>query len=153
VYNSEVINLDFQRNGKEARETINNWVKQRTMGKITSILNDVPNPSTSVILLSALYFNGEWHQHFLEGQTKKYVKFFNLFAPVAEKYNIVYSSLQYFLLYRKQFFIEPNDVVNVDMMYNGGNFPFYEDKTLGVKILALPYKGLEVSICEVILQL
>lgn len=31
------------------------------------------------------------------------------------------------------------------MMYNGGNFPFYEDKSLGVKILALPYKGLEVS--------
>lgn len=30
------------------------------------------------------------------------------------------------------------------MMYNGGNFPFYEDKSLGVKILALPYKGLEV---------
>lgn len=30
------------------------------------------------------------------------------------------------------------------MMYNGGNFPFYEDKLLGVKILALPYKGLEV---------
>ncbi|XP_012233375.1 serine protease inhibitor 28Dc isoform X2 [Linepithema humile] len=116
VYNSEVINLDFQRNGREARETINNWVKQRTMGKISSILNDTPNPMTSVILLSALYFNGEWHQHFLEGQTR-----------------------------RKQFFIEPNDVINVDMMYNGGNFPFYEDKTVGVKILALPYKGLEMS--------
>lgn len=32
------------------------------------------------------------------------------------------------------------------MMYNGGNFPFYEDTSLGVKILALPYKGLEVII-------
>lgn len=31
------------------------------------------------------------------------------------------------------------------MMYNGGDFPFYEDKSLGVKILALPYKGLEMS--------
>lgn len=47
---------------------------------------------------------------------------------------------------RKQFFIEPNDTVEIDMMYNGGNFPFYEDKSLGVKILALPYKGLEVNV-------
>lgn len=47
---------------------------------------------------------------------------------------------------RRQFFIEPNDTVEIDMMYNGGNFPFYEDKALGVKILALPYKGLEVNI-------
>lgn len=116
VYNSEVINLDFQRKGREAREIINNWVKEKTMGKITSILSDAPSPITSVILLSALYFKGEWNQHFLEGQSRK-----------------------------KQFFVESNDVINVDMMYNGGNFPFYEDKTLGVKILALPYKGLEMS--------
>lgn len=32
------------------------------------------------------------------------------------------------------------------MMYNGGTFPFYEDKQLGVKILGLPYKGLEVNV-------
>lgn len=51
-----------------------------------------------------------------------------------------------FFCCRKEFFIEPNDTVEVDMMYNGGNFPFYEDKTMGVKILALPYKGLEVNI-------
>lgn len=114
AYKSEVISLDFRKKGKEAQTIINDWVKQRTMEKITSILNDVPNPSTSVILLSALYFNGEWNQHFINGQTR-----------------------------RKQFFIEPNDVIDVDMMYNGGNFPFYEDKSL--KIVALPYKGLEMS--------
>ncbi|XP_026825769.1 leukocyte elastase inhibitor B isoform X2 [Ooceraea biroi] len=114
AYKSEVMSVDFKRRGIEARDTINNWVKERTMEKITSILNEVPNPLTNVILLSALYFNGEWNQHFLNSQTRK-----------------------------KQFFIEPNDVINVDMMYNGGNFPFYEDKSL--KIVALPYKGLEMS--------
>ncbi|XP_029666040.1 leukocyte elastase inhibitor-like isoform X3 [Formica exsecta] len=116
VYKSEVINLDFERKGKEAEDVINNWVKERTMGKIDGILNSVPDPTTMVILLSALYFKGEWNQHFLEGMTQK-----------------------------KEFFVEPNDTIGVDMMYNGGNFPFYEDKTLGVKILALPYKGLEMS--------
>ncbi|XP_070151688.1 serine protease inhibitor 28Dc isoform X3 [Polyergus mexicanus] len=116
VYKSEVINLDFERKGKEAKDIINNWVKERTMGKIDGILNSVPDPTTMVILLSALYFKGEWNQHFLEGMTQK-----------------------------KEFFVEPNDTIGIDMMYNGGNFPFYEDKSLGVKILALPYKGLEMS--------
>ncbi|KAL6425130.1 hypothetical protein ACFW04_009425 [Cataglyphis niger] len=116
VYKSEVINLDFEKKGKEAEDIINNWVKQRTMGKIDGILNSVPDPTTMVILLSALYFKGEWNQHFLEGMTQ-----------------------------RKQFFIEPNETIGIDMMYNGGNFSFYEDKSLGVKILALPYKGLEMS--------
>ncbi|XP_011859729.1 PREDICTED: uncharacterized protein LOC105557169 isoform X2 [Vollenhovia emeryi] len=119
AYNSEVINLDFQTKGREARDTINAWVKQQTMNKIDSILSQQPDPLTTVILVSALYFKGEWDKHFIGTMTR-----------------------------RKQFFIEPNDtskVVEIDMMYNGGNFPFYEDKSLGVKILALPYKGLETS--------
>ncbi|KYN34293.1 hypothetical protein ALC56_11400 [Trachymyrmex septentrionalis] len=116
VYNSEVINLDFRTKAREARDIINAWVKKRTMDKIDSILDEPPRAMTTVILLSALYFKGEWNQHFLEGMTR-----------------------------RKPFFIEPNNTVEVDMMYNGGNFPFYEDKSLGVKILALPYKGLEMS--------
>jgi len=140
-----VINLDFKRKGKEARDVINNWVKQRTMEKITTILNDVPNPLTSVILLSALYFKGEWNQYFLEEQTRKYRRSFLL---ISIDYKVIFSSL-YFIIYdcdifyRKQFFIEPNDVINVDMMYTAGNFFFYEDRTL--KIVALPYKGLEVG--------
>nr|XP_034188068.1 serine protease inhibitor 28Dc isoform X2 [Osmia lignaria] len=116
VYQNEVINTDFIRNGKLAQQMINAWVKEKTMGKITSILNDVPGPETTVILLSALYFNGEWNQHFLDKSTR-----------------------------RKQFFVEPNEPIEVDMMYNGGPFPFYEDKQLGVKILGLPYKGHEIS--------
>ncbi|XP_043250176.1 leukocyte elastase inhibitor-like isoform X1 [Colletes gigas] len=116
VYDTEVINVDFARSGRLSQELINAWVKQKTMGKITSILNDAPNPMTTVILLSALYFNGEWNQHFLQGATK-----------------------------RKPFFIEPNESIGIDMMYNGGPFPFYEDKQLGAKILGLPYKDREIS--------
>lgn len=49
-------------------------------------------------------------------------------------------------LIRTLFHVEPNESILVDMMYNAGTFPFYEDKQLGVKILGLPYKGHEVSI-------
>lgn len=73
VYENEVINVDFARNGKVAKDMINAWVKQKTMGKITSILDDVPVPDTTAILLSALYFKGEWNQHFIDGATKRFV--------------------------------------------------------------------------------
>lgn len=37
--------------------------------------------------------------------------------------------------------MESGRTIDIDMMYNGGTFPFYEDKELGVKILGLPYKN------------
>ncbi|XP_076761554.1 uncharacterized protein LOC143429709 [Xylocopa sonorina] len=116
VYGNDVINVDFVKKGRETQQMINDWVKQKTMGKISSILDEVPGAMSRVILLSALYFHGEWNQHFITGATKK-----------------------------KPFFIEPDQAVNVDMMYNGGPFPFYEDRQLGVKILGLPYKGHEMT--------
>ncbi|XP_071871755.1 serine protease inhibitor 28Dc isoform X2 [Bombus fervidus] len=116
IYQTDVFNVDFARNGKGAEEMINMWVRQKTKGKITSILNHVPGPGTAMILLSALYFNGEWDQYFLDRATK-----------------------------RRPFFIEPNETVNVNMMYNGGMFPFYLDKKLGAKIIGFPYKGRELS--------
>lgn len=111
-----MINADFASNGRAVQHQINEWVKEKTRGKISSILNNTPGPETSVILLSALYFSGEWNQHFMERSTR-----------------------------RKQFFIEPDKPVGINMMYNGGDFPFYEDKQLGVKIVGLPYKGHEIS--------
>lgn len=116
VYKSEIINVDFHNHGEESKEIVNNWVHNRTNGKISTILSSVPNPETDVILASALYFNGEWDQYFIDSATM-----------------------------RKPFTIEPGETVTVDMMYNGADFPFYEDKELGVKILGLPYKGLKVS--------
>ncbi|XP_014607359.1 PREDICTED: uncharacterized protein LOC106788534 isoform X1 [Polistes canadensis] len=116
VYKSEVENLDFQLKGNEAKDKINAWVKEKTNGKIASILNDVPSPSTLVVIASALYFNAEWDRHFIQGATGK-----------------------------RPFSIEPNQEITVDFMYNAGDFPFYEDPNIGVKIVGLPYKGLDMT--------
>lgn len=43
------------------------------MEKIDNILNEKPDPLTTVILLSALYFKGEWNQHFIESMTQRYM--------------------------------------------------------------------------------
>nr|XP_050854869.1 leukocyte elastase inhibitor-like isoform X1 [Vespula vulgaris] len=116
VYQSAVMNVDFQERGKEAQDKINAWVKEKTNGKISTILNDVPSAATKVIIASALYFNAEWNRYFIKGATG-----------------------------RKVFSIEPNQQILVDMMYNAGDFPFYEDKNYGVKIVGLPYKGLDTT--------
>ncbi|XP_046823928.1 serine protease inhibitor 28Dc isoform X1 [Vespa crabro] len=116
VYQSVVMNLDFQERGKEAQDKINAWVKENTNGKISTILNDIPSPATKVIIASTLYFNAEWNRYFIMGATG-----------------------------RKKFSIEPNEQILVDMMYNAGDFPFYEDKNYGVKIVGLPYKGLDTT--------
>ncbi|KAL2728852.1 leukocyte elastase inhibitor-like isoform X1 [Vespula squamosa] len=116
VYQSVVMNLNFQERGKEAQDKVNAWVKEKTNGKISTILNDIPSPATKVIIASALYFNAEWNRYFIKGATG-----------------------------RKVFSIEPNEQILVDMMYNAGDFPFYEDKNYGVKIVGLPYKGLDTT--------
>ncbi|XP_066586041.1 leukocyte elastase inhibitor isoform X2 [Prorops nasuta] len=112
VYKSETINLDFMNRAAEAQEKVNAWVRQRTYQKINGILSEPPRYDTKVIIASALYFLGEWTQHFIEGATK-----------------------------RKPFYVEPGQSIDVDMMYNGGRFAFYIDPVLDAKIVALPYKG------------
>ncbi|XP_012255631.2 leukocyte elastase inhibitor-like [Athalia rosae] len=121
VYKSEVFNLDFASGRGRPEAVVNRWVQEKTRGKIPTILNGPPPAETSVIIASALYFNGEWNQFFIDGATR-----------------------------RKTFTVAPGETVEVDMMYNGGEFPFFEDRKLKAKILGLPYKGREVTMYVVL---
>ncbi|XP_015121093.1 serine protease inhibitor 28Dc [Diachasma alloeum] len=112
VYNNEAINVDFMRQSVTAQRIINNWVDMKTHGKIKNILTQAPNPETKIIFASSLYFNGEWNKYFLNKGTK-----------------------------RKPFTLASGQTVDVDMMYNGGDFPFYRDQQLGIEIVGLPYKN------------
>lgn len=71
IYKNEVINVDFSRNGREAKNLINQWVSEKTMNKIKSMLDKEPDPTTRVMILSALYFNGEWDTYFYNGATRR----------------------------------------------------------------------------------
>lgn len=71
LYESEVINVDFQKNPSQAQETINSWVAQKTNGKIINILAEEPLPHTRVIIASAMYFKALWEKPFFEGATTK----------------------------------------------------------------------------------
>ncbi|XP_066261812.1 serine protease inhibitor 28Dc [Euwallacea similis] len=115
LYQSSIVNVDFEANPKEAQNLINNWVSAKTNQKIKHILNDAPPSETRVIMASALYFKAEWEQHFFEGLTK-----------------------------RRPFFVNGKNskaTIEVDMMSNGGDFPYYKDHELGCEVLGMPYKG------------
>jgi serpin B len=66
-YQAQVANLDFQ--NPNAANTINNWVKENTKGKITNIVNEI-EPNQALFLINAIYFKGQWSQKFDNSQTK-----------------------------------------------------------------------------------
>lgn len=113
LYHSNILSVDFQRNAGAAKDQVNRWVEENTRGKIKTILSDIPPAYTKVILASALYFNAEWMNHFFGTKSRPfYVNGRN--SPSLHE---------------------------VDLMLNGGYFPYYSDKELGCEILGLPYKG------------
>lgn len=116
TYESEVLNLDFTGHSSEARDIINNWVQNRTYGHIPNILDYTPPPSTRVIIASALYFSGAWKYPFLP--TTKWRPFY------------VTGSADH----------NSSEVLNVPMMENGADFPYFSDPVLGCQVVGLPYK-------------
>ena len=67
-YDATVESLDFKGRSAEATQTINNWVKDKTHGKIPAIL-DKPDPRAKLILTNAVYFKAKWSQPFDPSKT------------------------------------------------------------------------------------
>jgi len=65
-FDSEIAALDFSK--PAALETINNWAKDNTNGKIPKVLNEI-EPDMVMLLMNALYFKGNWTYQFDESQT------------------------------------------------------------------------------------
>lgn len=60
-YNAELFAGDVNK--------INNWVKQKTEGKIEKILDKL-SPNSVAVLLNAIYFKGEWNLQFEKDYTR-----------------------------------------------------------------------------------
>uniref|UniRef100_A0A182M177 Serpin domain-containing protein n=1 Tax=Anopheles culicifacies TaxID=139723 RepID=A0A182M177_9DIPT len=56
--------MDFS-NRKLAAESINNWAKEKTRQRIVEVIDEKSiDPSTKLLLMNALYFNGTWMYQF-----------------------------------------------------------------------------------------
>ncbi len=67
-YAAEVSDLDFAL--PSAPATINNWVNQKTNGKIDKIVETIPSDAI-LYLINAIYFKGAWAQQFEKSKTKE----------------------------------------------------------------------------------
>lgn len=124
-YEAEVNEVDFSK--KETIDTINNWVSERTVGKIKKIVNSLELKDTAMALINTIYFKGKWREPFNENATSK-----------------------------QNFTSSEGDVKKVDMMnamleveyVKGSNFEAvrlpYEDNNFGMYIF-LPLKGLNIN--------
>lgn len=65
-YDAEAFQTDLS--GKKALEEINQWVSGKTEGMIDPFLDEIPS-GTEMMLLNAVYFNGEWKHKFLGNMT------------------------------------------------------------------------------------
>ncbi|MEG4517526.1 MULTISPECIES: serpin family protein [unclassified Microcoleus] len=65
-YNSNLTELDFM--NPQALSIINNWVSQKTQGKIDKIVDKI-TPGEVLFLINAIYFKGNWKTPFDKSQT------------------------------------------------------------------------------------
>ena len=52
--------VDFKNNPKDATESINKWISEKTHGKIPKLFDEDLESDTLVILASSLYFKASW---------------------------------------------------------------------------------------------
>lgn len=75
AYEAEMSSLDFA--SPEAVSTINNWCKEKTMGKIDRLITQPLSPQTALALTNAVYFKASWAIPFEYSETKN-----ELFYPL-----------------------------------------------------------------------
>ncbi|KAH8352184.1 hypothetical protein KR084_002459, partial [Drosophila pseudotakahashii] len=111
---AKTINLD---NPDKAAKIVNKWVSNQTQGKIRNIVSPSDmNPDLSVILVNAIYFEGQWKYKFQADQTH-----------VAD------------------FHVSAMEIVHVEMMTLSKTlFSAYLDD-LDAKVIELPYRKSNLS--------
>ncbi|XP_037662213.1 serpin B8-like isoform X2 [Choloepus didactylus] len=64
-YQAELEELSFAKDTEGSRKHINDWVTERTEGKISEVLDaGTVDPLTKLILVNAVYFKGQWNEQF-----------------------------------------------------------------------------------------
>jgi serpin B len=108
-YGAELAQTVFPEPG---RTEINTWTADQTAGRVKDLLKQgVVDGNTVLVLVSAIYFKGQWVEPFPQSQTKP-----------------------------ADFHVTPKEVVKVPMMHTDHAF-FPYGETEDVQILELPYRG------------
>ncbi|XP_030905536.2 serpin B4-like isoform X2 [Melopsittacus undulatus] len=116
-YQSELEPVNFKYTEEEATDKINFWVENETKGKIKDLFSaGFIDPSTVLVLVSAIYFKGKWAVEFKKEDTK-------------ETY----------------FHLNKNERKTVQMMFQEGYFNMAIIQELKTKVIELLYFDSEMS--------
>ncbi|XP_014836919.1 PREDICTED: leukocyte elastase inhibitor-like isoform X1 [Poecilia mexicana] len=116
-YNSELEAVDFRTKCEEARVKINNWVEEKTQGKIRNmVVKGMVNNMTKMVLVNAIYFKGKWSVPFQRSNTREV-----------------------------QFRLNKKDTKPVQMMELKSHFHRASIDEASCEILEIPYEGKALS--------
>ncbi|XP_042670869.1 alpha-1-antitrypsin-like [Centrocercus urophasianus] len=110
LYQLEVLATDFN-NPTEAEKEINDYVENKTQGKITNLVKEI-DPQTVMLLASFVFFRGNWEKPFKPENTQE-----------------------------RKFFVDAETTVKVPMMYQVGTFDLYFDEDPPCTVVRLHYNG------------
>jgi serpin B len=114
-YDGDLKQVDFVNQTEAARKTINDWVENKTKGKIKELIKPGTLDSmTRLVLTNAIYFKGKWASQFKPDKTQD--------AP---------------------FTLLGGEKVNVPMMNQTSNFGYTETDT--AQVLEMPYVNNDLS--------
>jgi serpin B len=112
-YAAELSALDFAL--PSAPGTINNWVSQKTNGKITKIIDNIPSDAI-LYLLNAIYFKGVWAQQFDKSKTK--AGRFTLLNGAKKQHPMMSQTGRYR-------YLENDDFQAISLPYDAGSMSMY----------------------------
>ncbi|KAG8442445.1 hypothetical protein GDO86_011289 [Hymenochirus boettgeri] len=116
-YYADLQSVDFLGKAEGSRQEINDWVKQKTEGRIKDLLQPGTVDSlTRLVLVNAIYFKGNWENSFNLEHTRE-----------------------------MPFRLSKNRSKAVQMMYQTRTFPMTYIGELFTKVIELPYVNNELS--------
>jgi serpin B len=114
-YGAGLNQVDFKGATEAARQTINQWVEQKTQDKIKDLLQPGSLRSdTRLVLTNAIYFKGDWQTQFDKAQTKN-----------------------------EDFHLSQGQTAMAPLMHREGGFNYFDGGTF--QVLEIPYKSKELS--------
>jgi serpin B len=114
-YEANLFKLNFHEDPEGSRIKINDWVEDKTEGKIRDIIPaGAIQTLTRLVLTNTIYFKAEWQHTFSAHKTKE-----------------------------QDFWITPEENIKVQMMSQKEHYGFWEDKAL--QILEMPYIRQDLS--------
>lgn len=120
-FRAETESINFAQT-EQAVKTINEWVEQRTNKRIKNVVSsDLLDSLTKVIVVSTVYFKGNWYRSFAPEETRK-----------------------------QQFFTSDSQSLEIDMMHKTDRFPFGNLPSLDAKLLVMSYAHFDLTMVVVL---